>query len=153
MSTKEVSLPTGGRVWLRTRLTHAQASERDDAMASLPSSALGRLNRSRESGATIEIEDTDLALVTAALRHQDEATIRVCVHHSDGVRDPSGDPVDLPADMGRLDEEDYSFLVGDANATLREGFGDPNSSRASSAMPSSPGGSEETSPQSSETLS
>ena len=159
MGLKEVSLPTGGRVWLRTRLTHAQAREREEARSEIPASALGRLFGSGAlDGADITIslaglDDADVALVSTALRRIDEATARVCIHHSAEVVDTDGDAIRLPDDLDRIDEADFSFVIEEARKALAEGYGDPLASRATSATPSSPGGSLETSPTTSETPS
>ncbi len=146
MAPKEVSVPTGGRVWLRTRLTHGQEREREDAQAALPAGALARLAVSLESGDRGGLEDADVAVVTRGMRGVDEATLRVCIVRSEGVRDPDGSAVELPADIDRLDQEDFAFLVDAAVGALAEGRGDPNPSRGSSETPSSPAGSVETSP-------
>ena len=143
----EASLPTGGRVWLRTRLTHAQARERDEAQESMPPAALARLVVARESGGGwTGLDDADVGAVAAATRRSDETMLRVCIVRSDGVHDPDGEPIALPADIDRLDQEDFRYLVEAAAERLREGWGDPNSSRGSSATPSCPAGSAETSP-------
>lgn len=157
MPTKEVSLPTGGRVWLRTRLTHAQSREREAARTAMPASALGRIVGAGDvQGADLRIalaglDDADVSTVTAALRALDEATVRVCTHHSTEVHDTDGVEIRLPDDMDRLDEEDFGFLVAEANTALSEGYGDPNSSRGSSVTPPSPGGTAEPSPPTSQT--
>lgn len=153
MALTEVGLPTGGRVWLRTRLTHAQEREREDAQASLPAGALGRLAVSLEASDRTVLEDSDVSAVMRGMRAVDEATLRVCIHHADGVRDPDGQPVELPGGIDMLDQEDFAFLVDAAEGALAEGRGDPNSSRGSSATPSSPGDSAETSPRTSGTPS
>ena len=157
---KEVSLPTGGRVWLRTLLTHAQARERQVARDALPAGALARLleiPKLDEGAQPIDLrvalaglDDRDIGAVKDAFRRMDEATVRVCVHHSDGVRDPDQQPIALPDDLDRLNERDFDFLVGAARAALEEGYGDPPRSGGSSETPSSPDGSPETSPPTSE---
>lgn len=156
MGLKEVSLPTGGRVWLRTRLTHAQARERQDARDALPASALARLLEIPEIGegaqtidlraALAGLDDRDIGAVKSAFRCIDEATVRVCVHHSTEVVDTDGQPIRLPDDLDRLDEGDFDFLVGAARAALEEGYGDPNRSRGTSETPSSADGPLETNP-------
>lgn len=148
----EVSLPTGGRVRLRTRLTHAQAREREDAQAALPAAAIRRVSAELGMGNPI-VEDGDVAAVTAGMRRLAEATLRVAIVDSTGVRDPDGNAITLPAEIDSLDQVDFEYLASAATDALAEGFGDPNPSRGSSATPSSPDDSAGTSPRTSATPS
>ena len=95
---RAVTLPTGGRIWLRTTRTQAMRRAWADVartVLAIPTSGLvEELVRSRRA------LDAAIAELLCA-----------CVTGSADVRSPGGDEIALPADIEQLDEEDYQALV------------------------------------------
>jgi hypothetical protein len=127
MSLTEVEVPSGGRAWVRTRLSH----ERDTAHRAV----IAGLYRAIEKVEKLaEGELTDLPDLTRQIGEAQVEIIRLCVHHWDGVRDPDdASLLSFPEDVGRADAADIEALFRAVEEALASGRADPNASREPSA--------------------
>ena len=131
---KEVSLPTGGRAWVRTRLSHERSSCYLAVISGL-SVLVGRAKQLSEKAAAGEISETSSEDISAITRHVAQAKsdiVELCCHRWEGVRDPDNPDVELvfPADVGKLDNADFEALFDGCLAGVTEGRADPKGSPA-----------------------
>jgi hypothetical protein len=132
VSLQEVGVVTGGRAWVRTRLDHERATAlRVLSVAALPAKSVARLasarGQSREQLTRAALADADLAEAMRGQARLQAETIRLCVHHWEGVYGTDGDALTFPDDVEHLDDADFDALyVACEKARERP---DPNSSR------------------------
>ena len=130
----EVALPTGGRAWVRRRLTHEQMIMRTAASAALTSvmpPEILTLNRGAPLDALAGVET---AAIIRALGAMKTTVVAACVWGWEGVRSPDGDELASPADAGRMDTDDLDALYEAQEAAIVSA--DPNAGRGPSSPPS-----------------
>ena len=128
----EVTIPSGGRAWTRTRLSHERSVAKTALfMAVAPTKAIRALQNARLKGKGTALDamagDEDFELVASYknLAMAQSETIRLCVQRWDGVCDPDdGTALAFPDDVEKLDKTDFDALyVACENAIERA---DPN---------------------------
>lgn len=115
MSLSEVAVPSGGRAWVRTRLSHERATAlRALAVSVVPPRSLARLAAAgglgREETAAEALADADLAEAIRAQARLQAETIRLCVARWEGVLDPDGERLEFPDGVERMDDDDFDAL-------------------------------------------
>ena len=132
----EVALPTGGRAWVRRRLTHEQTVMRMAASASLTSAMPPEILAldAREANPMARLAGVETAEIVRAIGAMKTATVAACVWGWDGVRSPDGDELASPADAGRMDAADLDALYEAQEAAIMSA--DPNAGRDRSSPPS-----------------
>lgn len=127
----EVALPTGGRAWVRRRLTHEQTYLRQAELvkltASLPPEVVALDIHDQTTLERLAFEGVDTSGVIKAFGDMKTAIVAACVWGWDGVRGPDGDDLASPADAARMDEEDLDALFTAQEAALESA--DPNAGR------------------------
>lgn len=136
---KEVPLPTGGRAWVRKRLSH----DRDGVFRAIFAGMATLLGRARALSGLGDAETTaetatEVRSITSTVNDSKREIVELCTHRWEGVRDPDNDDVELvfPADVGKLDREDFEALFDGILEALREGRADPKGSPAPSSVTS-----------------
>ena len=130
----EVALPTGGRAWVRRRLTHEQTIMRTAASAALTTVMPPEILALRRDGPLDALAGVETAAIIRALGEMKTTVIAACVWGWDGVRSPDGDELASPADAGRMDEADLDVLYEAQEAAIVSA--DPNAGRGPSSPPS-----------------
>ena len=130
-----VTLPSGGRAWVATLMTHAQdqalyrhwlrLSRFETEVRVEGSDEKQRVQRTDLTPAEFE-ELLDLQLQTR------EVHIRTCVRRWEGVTDPDGQALAFPDDVGRMRSADFDELFRAVSA-VRRGEELPNSTGPSPA--------------------
>ncbi len=132
----EVALPTGGRAWVRRRLSHEQTVMRMAASASLTSAMPPEILAldAREANPMARLAGVETGAIIRAIGAMKTATVAACVWGWDGVRSPDGEELASPADAGRMDEADLDALYEAQEAAIVSA--DPNAGRGPSSPPS-----------------
>ena len=154
---KEVEILSGGRAWVRTRLSHERHTAKLAMfVAVLPGRALRAVQSAKARGALDTPEaadalaetDIDVAEGLRGMARAQAETIRLCVHHWDNVHGPDGDDLTFPADVEQLDTADFDALYGACELAISEAGPDPKGTGgASSPSTSAPASSPPESPQ------
>ncbi len=114
MSLIEVPIPSGGRAWVRTRLSHERAVARRAAFASaVTTKQLRAIAASKSRGNETEVAILDDIELGEALRAQAAAraaVVRICVARWDGVVGTEDNALTFPDDVEQLDEADFDAL-------------------------------------------
>ena len=124
MSLTEVPIPSGGRAWVRTRLSHERATARRSVLASvITGRQLRTLTAAAGRGAPAAdpadlIDDIDLAEALKAQARARADSIRLCTHHWEGVFGTDGEELVFPADVEQLDDADFDALYTSCEAAL-----------------------------------
>lgn len=129
--TIECALPSGGTAFLRPRLSHEATVERRTLAASLlPTKAIRKLqsvaDENTDTLAVLAENDVELADALKAQDAVERATIRLVVHHWEGVKGADGDEIAFPGQIGELDEADFTHLFKACEAAIEGGRADPN---------------------------
>lgn len=128
----EVAIPSGGRAWVRTRLSHERSIAKTALfMAVAPAKSIRALQAAKLKGkgnvldAVAGDEDFELVQSFRNLAIAQAETIRLCVQRWDGVCGPDdGAPLAFPDDVEQLDKADFDALyIGCEHAIERA---DPN---------------------------
>ena len=139
MSLAEIEIKSGGRAWVRTRLSHERAIAKRAMFASiLPAKSVRLLQAAQARGADASeiTDDVEMAATISNMAKAQAETIRLCVHHWDNVHDPEGDPLNFPDDVEKLDDADFDALYVACERAIETGRADPNAGGA--PLPSTP---------------
>jgi hypothetical protein len=139
---KEVPLPTGGRAWVRTRLSHERHSIYNAVIAGLStlSARAKQLQAQADAGFIDESATAEMRSISLAVSNAKKELVELCTQRWDGVRGPDEPDrvLEFPSDLGQLDDEDFEALWDGIQAGVKEGRPDPKGSAPPSGSSSQP---------------
>lgn len=130
----EVALPTGGRAWVRRRLTHEQTYLRNAALVRFTASLPPGSTAIDADLASMAFGGVDTSETIIEMGRMKTSIVSACAWGWEGVRSPDGDDLSFPADIGRMDEADLDALYEAQEAVIVSA--DPNAGRGRSSSPS-----------------